>query len=71
MNFCGLFENVRECLKMCSQKVRRKNAHGVNLLIFNITNLFFLLDFLEFLEFLKFVRLLNFLSFLKILTDYL
>ena len=20
MNFCGLFENVRECLKMCSQK---------------------------------------------------
>ena len=20
MNFCGLFENVRECLKMCPQK---------------------------------------------------
>ena len=51
MNFCGLFENVHECLKMCSQKVRRKNAHGVNLLIFNITNLIFLIRFLRFFRF--------------------
>ena len=33
---------------MCSQEVRRKNAPGVNLLIFNITNLFFLIRFLRF-----------------------
>ena len=33
---------------MCSQKVRGKNAHGVNVLIFNITNLFFLIRFLRF-----------------------
>ena len=34
-----------------SQKVRRKNAHGVNLLIFNITNLIFLIRFLRFFRF--------------------
>ena len=38
-------------LRMCSQKVRRKNAHGVNLLIFNITNLIFLIRFLRFFRF--------------------
>ena len=35
-------------MRKCSQEVRRKNAHGVNVLIFNITNLFFLIRFLRF-----------------------
>ena len=67
ISFCGLFEEVWECV---CKKVRRKNAHGVNLLIFNITNLIFQIRFLRFFRISRIWWLLNFLSILKILTDY-
>jgi hypothetical protein len=44
----GFLRTFYYYLWMCLQKVRGKNAHGVNLLIFNVTNLIFLIRFLRF-----------------------
>ena len=47
-DFCkGFLRTFWGCPKMYSQKVRRKNAHGVNLLIFNVTILILLIRFLR------------------------